>query len=118
MTQDELADMVEDVPDGIVLDEGLGPDVTALTEDTNQPVDDEPVDDEPDTTTTPEVTMDVDSALDGIANEGPDSSTTMTTIAEEDENAKETCCLWTILRNQVRLKVNKAGPVKHGENSS
>jgi len=84
MTQDELADMVEDVPDDIVLDEGLGPDVTALTEDASQPADDEPADDEPATITTPEVTMDVDSALDGIANEGPASSTV---IAEEDETA-------------------------------
>ena len=85
ITPDELADMVEDVPDDIdVLDEGLGPDVTALTEDTSQPAVDEPADDEPETTT-PDVTMDVDSALDE-ANEGPDSSTTLTT-AEEDEAA-------------------------------
>ena len=79
--EDELADMVEDVPDDIVLDEGLGPDVTALTEDSSQPADDEPAEDEPDTATPDDVTMDVDSALD-VSNEGPATST-----AEEDETA-------------------------------
>ena len=87
ITQDELADMVEGVPDDIALDEGLGPDVTALTEDISQPAVDEPAGDEPAATTTPnDFTTDVDSALDGI--EGPDSSTTMTTTEaarEEDE---------------------------------